>query len=152
MQVALPRGGRTDADALVGEADVHGVAVRGRVHGDCRDAELAAGPLHPQRDLAAVSDQDFAEHYSMTSSGCPYSTGWPLVTNTRVTVPARGALIWLNVFIASISITVCPAVTAWPGVTKGGLAGSGVRKATPTIGLVTAPAGGVSSAGAGAGA
>ena len=63
----------------------------------------------------------------MTSSGWPYSTGWPLATRMRVTVPAFGALIWLKVFIASISISVCPAVTVWPGVTKGGLPGSGDR-------------------------
>ncbi len=45
----------------------------------------------------------------------------------RVTVPARGALIWLNVFIASISSRVCPAVTAWPTSTNGGAPGSGDR-------------------------
>jgi hypothetical protein len=28
---------------------------------DGPDAELAAGPLNPQRDLAAIGDQDLAE-------------------------------------------------------------------------------------------
>ena len=31
--------------------------------------------------------------YSSTSNASPYSTGCPDVTNTRVTTPARGALI-----------------------------------------------------------
>ena len=57
------------------------------------DAEFAACALDAERDLAAIGDQDLAEHYPMTSSGCPYSTGWPLATRIRVTVPACGALI-----------------------------------------------------------
>ena len=38
------------------------VRVGGRVHGDGRDAELLAGAEHPERDLAAVGDEDFVEH------------------------------------------------------------------------------------------
>ena len=41
---------------------MHGVGVGGRMHRDGRDAELLAGAQHPQRDLAAVGDQDFFEH------------------------------------------------------------------------------------------
>ncbi len=42
-------------------------------------------------------------------------------------VPAFGALIWLKVFIASISSTVWPCATLAPSCTKGGDPGSGAR-------------------------
>ena len=106
---------------------MHGLRICRRVHGDGGDALLAAGALDAQRDLAAVGDQDLAEHYSTTTSASPYSTGWPEVTRMRVTVPARAALIWLKVFIASISSSVCPTATAWPGVTNGAMPGSAER-------------------------
>jgi len=53
----------------------------------------------------------------MISSGSSYSTGAPAVTKIRVTLPARGALIWLKVFIASISSSVAPASTWLPTLT-----------------------------------
>ena len=62
VEVAVLRRRRADADALVGEAHMHGVGVGGRMHGDRRDAELLAGAQHPERDLAAVGDEDFVEH------------------------------------------------------------------------------------------
>ena len=63
VEIAVARGGRADADALVGEPHMHGVLVGGRMHGDRRDAELLAGAQHAQRDLAAVGDQDLVEHF-----------------------------------------------------------------------------------------
>ena len=133
VEVGIARRRRADADALVGQAHMHRLGIGGGMHGDRGDAHLAAGALDPQRDLAAVGDQDFVEHrpgpggYSMIISGWPYSTGAPEGTRMRMTVPALGALIWLKVFIASMSSRVCPAVTAWPTVTKGGAPGSGER-------------------------
>ena len=62
VEVAVARGRRADADALVGEPHMHGVGVGGRMHRDRRDAELLAGAQHAQRDLAAVGDQDLVEH------------------------------------------------------------------------------------------
>ncbi len=44
---------------------MHGVRIRGRVHGDGLDAELLAGAQHPQRDLAAIGNQDLVEHRSI---------------------------------------------------------------------------------------
>ena len=41
---------------------MHGVGVGGGMHRDGRDAELLAGAQHPERDLAAIGDQDFIEH------------------------------------------------------------------------------------------
>ena len=82
VEIAVARGRRADADALVGEPHMHGVGVGGRMHRDGRDAELLAGAQHPERDLAAVGDQDFVEHrgggpaaHSMIISGSPNSTG-----------------------------------------------------------------------------
>ena len=62
VEVAVLRRGRADADALVGKAHMHGVGVGGGMHGHRRNAELLAGAQHPQRDLAAIGDQDFIEH------------------------------------------------------------------------------------------
>ena len=57
-------GGRgTDADAFVGEADVHGVGVGSRMHGDGRDAEILAGAQDAEGDFAAVRDEDFLNHF-----------------------------------------------------------------------------------------
>ena len=62
------------------------------------DAELLAGAQDPERDLAAIGDQDLVEHrgarapvrYSMITSGSPYSTGWPLPTKMAVTHAGLG--------------------------------------------------------------
>ena len=62
VEIAVARGRRADAYALVGKPHVHGVLVGGRMHRDRGDAELLAGAQHAQRDLAAVCDQDFVEH------------------------------------------------------------------------------------------
>ena len=43
---------------------MHGVGVGGGMHRDRRNAELLAGAQHPQRDLAAIGDEDFVEHRS----------------------------------------------------------------------------------------
>src|SRR3954454_19659190 len=87
--------------------------------GDSRDAQFLSGAQHAQRDLAAVGDQDLVEHYSMTISGSPYSTGWPSSTRMAVTVPDFGATISLNVFIASMSRIFSPARTVDPISTNG---------------------------------
>ena len=108
---------------------MHRLGIGGGVHRDGRDAHLAAGALDAQRDLAAIGDEDFLEHamHSRIIRASPYSTGAPLLTRIRVTVPALGARIWLKVFIASISSRVCPAATLWPTLTKSGAPGSGAR-------------------------
>ena len=91
IEIAIARGRRSDADAFVRKPHVHGVGIGGRVYGDRRDAELAAGALNAQRNLSSVGNQNFVEHgsspgvcsrdrspvalYSMMISGSPYSTG-----------------------------------------------------------------------------
>ena len=62
VEVALGRGLAAERVRLVGVADVQRVAVELGVDGDGGDAELAAGAHDPDGDLAAVGDQDFAEH------------------------------------------------------------------------------------------
>ena len=62
VEVALARRRRADADRFVGELDVQRVGVGGRVHGDGLETHLATRADHAQRDLAAISDQDFLEH------------------------------------------------------------------------------------------
>src|SRR5579871_2083395 len=109
IQVAVLRGGRADADTLVGETHMHGVLVRGRMDGDRGDAEFLACAQHPQRDLAPIGDEDLVEHHSTIISGWPYSTGWPSSTSICTTVPERGAGIWFIVFIASMMMTGSPA-------------------------------------------
>ena len=74
VEIAVARRRRADADALVGEPHMHGVGVGGRMHGDGLDAELLAGAQDPERDLAAIGDEDLLEHalvplYSITTSG-----------------------------------------------------------------------------------
>ena len=99
VEVAVFRRRRADTHAFVGEAHVHRIGVGGRVHSHRRDAEFLAGAKHPERDLAAVGDEDFVEHgcgaaavsHSMMTSGSPNSTGWPSSIRICVTVPERGA-------------------------------------------------------------
>ena len=64
IEIAFARRRRADADALVGEPDVHGVGIGGRMDGHGGDAQLLAGAQDAQRNLAAVGDQDFVEHGS----------------------------------------------------------------------------------------
>ena len=63
VEIAFGGRRRADADALVGQAHVHGIGVGGGMHGDRGDAELLAGALDAQRDLAPVGDQDLVEHF-----------------------------------------------------------------------------------------
>ena len=65
VEVALRRRLAPERVGLVGQADVKGVAVELGVHGDGRDAELAAGADHPHGDLGPVGDQDLGEHGRM---------------------------------------------------------------------------------------
>jgi len=62
VEIALGRGRRADAHALVGQAHVHGAGVGFRVHGDGGDSHFLAGAVNAKRDLAAVGDEDLVEH------------------------------------------------------------------------------------------
>ena len=93
IQVTRRSGSRADAHRLVGEAHVQRAGVDVGVHGDRRDAELAAGADDAQRDLAAVRDEDLLERgggfantlarsahaFLMRKSFCPNSTDFAVL-------------------------------------------------------------------------
>ena len=60
-EVALGCGLPAERDGLIGRPHVEGAAVRIRVHGDRPEPELAQSPEDPDRDLAAVRDEDVGE-------------------------------------------------------------------------------------------
>ena len=62
FQVGLRGGSGSDADALVGEADVLRVSVRHRVNDYRFNAELAAGTLDSQRDFPSVCNKNLSKH------------------------------------------------------------------------------------------
>ena len=106
-QVAPPCVGRPDADRLVGQLDGQRLAIGLAVGDDGLDPERPARPQDSEGDLAAVGDEDLAEHQaslasparsaaravasSMTISSCPYSTAWPGSTRLAPTIPSAGA-------------------------------------------------------------
>src|SRR4051794_7679664 len=102
VQVAVAGRRRSDADAFIGEPDMHGIRIGGRMHRDRGDAEFLARAQDPESDLAAIGYEDLGYHadstYSMTRSGSPNSTGAASATMIAVTLPDRGAGIWFMVF------------------------------------------------------
>ncbi len=80
-QVGLGRGGRADADGLVGQRHVHQVTVCSGVHSHGLDAQFLACAQNSKGYLAAVGDQYFFQHrwlsavQTMVNSGWSYSTG-----------------------------------------------------------------------------
>src|SRR5690606_37825431 len=130
IEIRLRSGGRAHAHALVGEADVHGVAISFRVDGHRVDAHLLASTVHAEGDLSAVRYDDLVEHrwrYSMMTRGSPNSTGCWFSIRICVTLPPRGAVTGLNVFIASTSSSVAPAFTVSPTLTNFGAPSSACR-------------------------
>src|ERR1035438_548855 len=89
VQVGLRRLRRPDTYGFIGEQHVLGVEIRGRVYCDGLDAEFAARTQYAKRNLAAISDDDFFDHYtySMMNKGWPNSTGSPFLARIAVTRP-----------------------------------------------------------------
>ena len=115
IEIAKCRCRRTDANRLLRQLDVFGLAIGFRIDHHGLDAHLTAGALDTQRDLAAVGDQNLLEHgHSMMNSGWPYSTAWPLSPRICVTVPDLSASISLRIFMASMMQTVSPSLTLLP--------------------------------------
>ena len=96
VEVAFARRRRADADALVGELDVHRLLVGGRIDRDRGDAELLGRAHDAQRDLAAVGDQDLVEHLtrSPSTAGRIRPASRPRRRSSMI-LPARGATISL---------------------------------------------------------
>ena len=61
VEVGVGRGRAAQRVGLVGEPDEERVAVGVGVHRDAADAGVLAGPDHPDRDLAAVGDEDLLQ-------------------------------------------------------------------------------------------
>ena len=61
VQVCLRRRAAVERVRLVGDHDVQGVEVLVGVDGHAGQARVPAGACHPDRDLAAVRDQNFAQ-------------------------------------------------------------------------------------------
>src|SRR5574341_1019166 len=122
VQITVGAFRRADADALIGKTHVERVCVGGGVNSDGLDAQFLAGTDDPERNLAAVCNQDFFKHKtplqnsictvqkatwmsytgSMRKSGWPYSTGWPFSTNILTILPAASDSISFISFIASM--------------------------------------------------
>ena len=60
-----------DQPGLVGDADVQGFSVGLRVHGNRRDAKLAARARNPNGNLPAVRDKELAEHQPTIAASSP---------------------------------------------------------------------------------
>ena len=71
IQVAVYGRWRPDTDCLVGKADVHCVGVRCRMDCDGSYTHFVRCAVDPERDFAAVGDQEFFDgwHQSMTTRG-----------------------------------------------------------------------------------
>ena len=99
---------------FVGELDMHRIRVGGRMDRDGRNAEFLGGAQNAQGDFAAIGDQDFVEHVPAPrvrdaqrfirspAAARHIRPAAPSSTRIAVTLPARGATISLNVFMASI--------------------------------------------------
>src|SRR5260221_9954636 len=71
-----------DEIGLVGLLDVQRVRVDGRVHRDRADREAPASAHHAASDLAAVGDEDLAEHQNgpLVLPIVSWRHNWPLPT------------------------------------------------------------------------
>ena len=106
VEVAAPWRGRSDVHRLVGQADDGGVAVGGRVHGDDLDAEFPAGPRDADGDLAAVRDEQAADHRGRPAGRSSIriwsnSTDSASPMRTSATTPGPSATMGFISFIAS---------------------------------------------------
>src|SRR6476646_3272296 len=61
FQIALKAGRRTDTDRFIGELDVQRIDVCLRIDRESANAEFLAGANYPQRDLSAISNENFLE-------------------------------------------------------------------------------------------
>src|SRR6476469_8026494 len=62
FQITFKAGRRTDTDRFIGELDVQRIDVCLRIDRESANAEFLAGANYPQRDLSAISNENFLEH------------------------------------------------------------------------------------------
>src|SRR5439155_15365473 len=121
----------------VGHANVHRGRVGSRVDRDRLGAGLVQRADHTDGDLAAVRNEDPAEHQTASSGrpligssskrSVPYSTACAFSTWIPRTTASLSAFTSFISFIASRMQSVWPGATASPSSTKGGDPGSGAR-------------------------
>ena len=75
----------------------------------------------------ATTGDDGGRTQTITTRGCPYSTGWPFSASTCLTTPALSASISFMSFIASMMHSVSPTWTVSPTSTKGFAPGEAAR-------------------------
>ena len=64
VEIALRGRRRADEHSLVGQLGEERLPVGLGEDGDGRNAQLAAGPYHPDGDLSAIGDEDLLDHLS----------------------------------------------------------------------------------------
>src|SRR3546814_16522982 len=62
IEITVPRGRRTNADALVRHADMTGFGIRRGMDRNRSDPHLNASALHPDCDFNAIGYEDLAYH------------------------------------------------------------------------------------------
>ena len=87
VQVAARALGRSDADRLVGKADVRAVAVGLGIDRHRLDAQFLASADDADCNFAAVGDEDLLKSVRMANRASPYSTGCPFITSLLSTMP-----------------------------------------------------------------
>src|SRR6266446_5812378 len=127
-----------DADRFVRQLDMERIDVRFGINRQRANAEFFASANDAQRDLTAISNQDFFEHvplprvggsinYRTRKSTWPNCTGLLFSATTSATTPLVSALISFITFIASIMQTTVSSVTDFPTSTKGAPSGDRAR-------------------------
>ena len=69
VQIGVGRRRRADAYCFVGKAHVHRIGIGGRMDGNRLDAHFVAGAVDPERDLAAVGDQQLLDFHVRRPAG-----------------------------------------------------------------------------------
>src|SRR5207302_8370349 len=67
FEIAFRAGRRADANGFVCKLNVQRIHVGFRINRERSNAELLAGANHAQRDLTAISNYDFFEHWDARS-------------------------------------------------------------------------------------
>ncbi len=77
VEVAVARRRRADAHRFIGQPDVHRFGVGGRVDGHGLDAHFVASAVNPERDFAAIGDEQFLDRHRRENPGQPIiASGW----------------------------------------------------------------------------
>ena len=67
VQIAVGCRWRSDANGFVGEAHMHGVGIRSRMHRNGLDPHFMRRTVNAKRDLAAVGDKDFFDRHRLSN-------------------------------------------------------------------------------------